>query len=308
VLNKARKNPEGDEADIIYKTMDKDENGQLSAKEIIEAIKKKHSDWPVTEITETVKRFDVNNDGKISREEFAAALGAMQDRPGAKARVKPGQKPLSRAWTFQNPKPVIEKEESAPLVGSPRVSLTAEDLKKAEQLLLDQRAQKDRDAAAKKVGDEKAAAEAKAAADAASAEDEAKAAANKAKVNAKIAEVEANMEKKKQDAAANADAEAKATAEAEAAAAEAAAAKQGKRAKLADDWIAAEKEKKKPEQDAKKAAAAAATAEEEAAEKERLAKIAAQTDAAATEVEQQEQKDAEAAAAAKRSVELRGGV
>lgn len=69
VLNKARKNPEGDEADIIYKTMDKDENGQLSAKEIIEAIKKKHSDWPVTEITETVKRFDVNNDGKISREE-----------------------------------------------------------------------------------------------------------------------------------------------------------------------------------------------------------------------------------------------
>ena len=113
----------------------------------------------------------------------------MQDRPGAKARVKPGQKPLSRAWTFKNPKPVIEKEESAPLVGSPRVSLTAEDLKKAEQLLLDQRAQKDRDAAAKKVGDEKAAAEAKAAADAASAEDEAKAAANKAKVNAKIAEV-----------------------------------------------------------------------------------------------------------------------
>ena len=40
----------------------------------IEAIKKKHSDWPVTEITETVKRFDVNNDGKISREEVTAAF------------------------------------------------------------------------------------------------------------------------------------------------------------------------------------------------------------------------------------------
>lgn len=74
MLNKARKNPDGDEADILYKTMDKDENGQLTVPEVFEAIKKKHNDWPVTAIKETVERFDVNKDGKISRAEVPASV------------------------------------------------------------------------------------------------------------------------------------------------------------------------------------------------------------------------------------------
>ena len=115
----------------------------------------------------------------------------MQDTPEANQRVKPGQKPPNRTWTFKHPKPppLAKLESSAPLVADRSEALTEEDLRNAEAKMKSDRVQRDIDAAAKKESDAKAAVEAKEAADAAAAEEGAKAAAKKAKIDAKIAEV-----------------------------------------------------------------------------------------------------------------------
>jgi len=135
-LKKARRNPNADDADRLFKIIDKDENGNISVAEVHETIKKQYPDWPLSDIRATITRFDADGDRKINREEFGEALKAMQDKPEANQRVKLGEKKVNRTWTFKNaPKPeAAPKQQSSMILLPEEKTVTKEELEAAEKL------------------------------------------------------------------------------------------------------------------------------------------------------------------------------
>lgn len=262
-MKKARRNPNADEADRLFKSIDKDENGNISVSEVHEAIKKQYPDWHITDIRATVARFDADGDGKINREEFGEALKAMQDKPDAKKRAKPGEKKVNRAWTFKNaPKPApAPKQQSSAVLLSEEKTLTEEELQAAEKLMKERNEQRQKDAAA-----EQAAAANAAAAPALTPAEKAAAEERQSKIEAKIAEAQASVLKKQQDESAKLQKAAADQLYAEKAAEEAERAKEAERARKAQEYLDAEKLRMQPEEEAKKEAARRAEAEREAEE------------------------------------------
>ena len=258
------------------------------------------ANWTRKEIEKTIKKYDENKSGGLDKEEFKRALADMVDREKRKGgpKPKPGA-PVKRQWTWRKKKPVEPAQTYAPAPAAEAIeeesSVHRATQSEVERYMAKREAIKTQaeQEAEKKAAEEKAAAEAKAAEEAAAKE------ASRAKGLAQVEKVQAEMEAKKK-----ADEE-KAAAE-KAAAEKAAAEKEAARDRKADEWIAAEKERRRPEEEA----AAKAKAEEEAAAKAaEAAKLAAHKEEAAAErAKAMAEEDAarERSDAEKRSAALRG--
>ena len=263
------------------------------------------ANWTRKEIEKTIKKYDENKSGGLDKEEFKRALADMVDREKRKGgpKPKPGA-PVKRQWTWRKKKPVEPAQTYAPAPAAEAIeeesSVHRATQSEVERYMAKREAIKTQaeQEAEKKAAEEKAAAEAKAAEEAAAKE------ASRAKGLAQVEKVQAEMEAKKKADEEKAAAE-KAAAE-KAAAEKAAAEKEAARDRKADEWIAAEKERRRPEEEA----AAKAKAEEEAAAKAaEAAKLAAHKEEAAAErAKAMAEEDAarERSDAEKRSAALRG--
>ena len=133
-LKKARSSVE--DADLLFGSMDRNNDGLLSLVEIYDAVQsyseKVQAEWQLDDIKETVARFDANSDGMLDRDEFQAVLDNMMDKPRKSVAVKRkslGGK-LKKAWTWRKLPSLAdvaqaakeEAEEAAEEAGVPSAS------------------------------------------------------------------------------------------------------------------------------------------------------------------------------------------